>query len=92
MPDLFTSLLNYLDSQSRGDTTAAREIRALAGQICAERIYRDPSLSAQQIRGIELLLCFPCAGRASQVNSQKTSPTNRPSNNPQKNPIPNIFS
>src|ERR1700730_4114226 len=56
MPDLFTSLLNYLESQSRGDTTAAREIGALAGQICAERIYRDASLSAQQIRGIELLL------------------------------------
>jgi hypothetical protein len=56
MPDLFTSLMHHLDSQSQGDTTAARKIRALADQICAEHVYRDPSISPQQIRGIELLL------------------------------------
>jgi hypothetical protein len=56
MADLCSILLNALQRQSAGEASAADEIRRVSELMCGERVYRDPVLTSQQVRGIELLL------------------------------------
>lgn len=56
MADLCSALLHALQRQSAGDDGAGDEIRRISELVSGERVYRDPVLTSQQVRGIELLL------------------------------------
>lgn len=56
MTDLCSVLLDALQRQSAGDGGAADEIRRMSELLGGERVYRDPVLTSQQVRGMELLL------------------------------------
>lgn len=56
MSDLCAALLNAFQRQSAGEDAACDEIRHMRELICGRGVYRDPKLTSQQVRGIELLL------------------------------------
>jgi len=56
MADPCSELLRALQRQSAGEDSVIDEIFRMTDLMCGERAYRDPVLTSQQARGIELLL------------------------------------
>ena len=56
MTDLCIKLTALLEQQLEGGTGAHDRISTIAGIVSSSHVYRDPELTPQQVRGIELLL------------------------------------
>jgi hypothetical protein len=56
MSDLCSTLLGLLERQSAGDGSAPSRIADISAQLSGERVFRDPLLTPQQVRAVELLL------------------------------------
>jgi hypothetical protein len=56
MYSIYDPLLEALEAQASGDTTAATRVSEIARQVCATHVFRDGVLTAAQVSAIERLL------------------------------------
>lgn len=56
MTDLCIELIDLLGQQLEGGNEACDRISTIAGMVSSSHVYRDPELTPQQVRGVEILL------------------------------------